>query len=148
MLKQKQHSDKCCEGSVLILFCCGCCSSDSFYTSTRVLRRCHFRWQTSMFRSFLTKEKLDQDPKKYGPQQWSVSIFKLGWREWSSNSVSQVDLSKEVWKKEKQARFMIRKCCKVNRLHFNNISECITYDIWYHDLQVHIFPHIQSLCST
>merc|ERR550517_1104478 len=25
---------------------------------------------------------------------------------------SQVDLSKEVWKKEKQARFMIRKCCK------------------------------------
>ena len=25
----------------------------------------------------------------------------------------QVDLSKEVWKKEKQARFMIRKCCKV-----------------------------------
>ena len=33
-------------------------------------------------------------------------------------------------------------------LFFNKISECITYDIWYHDLQVHIFHLIQSLCST
>ena len=106
-----------------------------------------------MFRSFLTQEKLDQDPEKtvqsndlslYVPPLLTRMIKQLciaGWfeqggvEEGEASTVhdpqvlqGEILYSNNISEYETYDRYDIRKCCKVNRLYFNNISEYITYD--------------------
>ena len=145
-------------------------ASTQIYCWPMVLRRCHFRWQKSMFRSFLTQRRLDQDPKKtvqsndlsqYSRLEYIKSLCIAGWSE--QGGVEEGEASPvhdpQVLQGEilyfnniseciTYDKYDIRMFCKMNRSYFNNISECIKFNIWYDDLQVHIFPLFQSLHST